>query len=245
MKVSTGGRIPQAYAAKSLAPGTRTRTVTAGTAPPGGPADVTDVLGIPEAEFTPRVRAAIMTLMAEVDRLRQDLDRAKARIDEVQSQADQDALLPILNRRAFVREMTRMMAFAERYAVPTALIYLDLNGFKAVNDTFGHDAGDAALIHICGLLTGNVRESDILGRLGGDEFAIVLAKADAATALKKVEGLNAQLMGNPFLWNGRRTDLSFAYGVHLLKSGDTASAAIAAADQAMYRAKRARSAAAE
>jgi diguanylate cyclase (GGDEF)-like protein len=207
-------------------------------APPRLAVDVTQVVGIPEAEFTPRVRAAIMSLMAEVDRLRQELDQTRKRLDQTQTSADQDPLLPMLNRRAFVREMSRMMAFAGRYKAPTSLVYLDLNGFKAVNDAFGHSAGDAALVHICSLLTANIRESDILGRLGGDEFGIILANADAETAQRKALTLNERLIEAPFRWQDRALEISFAFGVYPLEGDKTASEAIAQADEAMYRAKK-------
>lgn len=201
-------------------------------------ADISSVLGIPEAEFTPRVRDAIMTLMAEVERLRQDLDRTKARLEAVETMADQDGLLPLLNRRAFVREMSRVISFAERYDVPASLIYFDLDGFKTVNDTYGHAAGDAALAHIANLLTGNVRESDLVGRLGGDEFGVILAKADQTQAEKKARSLSDLFRANPFVWNETPLALSFAYGVHAFKKGENVDAAMANADKAMYAAKK-------
>src|ERR1700742_3129780 len=97
-----------------------------------------NVLGIPESEFTPRVRDAIVMLMGEVDTLRRQLAATQARLDEAEKNADQDQLLPLLNRRAFVRELTRTIAYAGRYGTPASLIYFDLNGFKAINDSFGH-----------------------------------------------------------------------------------------------------------
>jgi diguanylate cyclase (GGDEF)-like protein len=203
-------------------------------------ADVSSVLGIPEAEFTPRVRDAIMSLMAEVERLRRDLERAKARLDAAEAMADQDGLLPVLNRRAFVREMSRAISYGERYDAPSALIYFDLDGFKAINDAFGHAAGDAALAHVGNLLTANVRESDIVGRLGGDEFGVILAKADRGQAEKKARALVDLLAANPFGWEGKPLALSFAFGVHTFKKGDSADAAMASADKAMYAAKRSR-----
>jgi diguanylate cyclase (GGDEF)-like protein len=243
MKVSSGRGVAGAYNAKGAASGARPAPIGASAAQPVQ--DVTAILGIPEAEFTPRVRAAIMTLMAEVDRLRHELDLAKTRLDAAEAQADQDVLLPILNRRAFVRELSRMLTFSERYDVPVALVYMDLNGFKPVNDAFGHAAGDAALQHVCGILLRNIRESDILGRLGGDEFGLLLPKADFDTAKRKALGLAEQVRQAPFEWEGAKLPVTFAHGVTIMRAGQTASDAIAAADKAMYQDKRMRTAAAE
>jgi diguanylate cyclase (GGDEF)-like protein len=201
-------------------------------------ADVSSVLGIPEAEFTPRVRDAIMSLMAEVERLREDLGRTKARLESVETMADQDGLLPVLNRRAFVRELSRAISFADRYDVPASLIYFDLDGFKAVNDTHGHAAGDAALHYVAAFLTDNVRESDIVGRLGGDEFGVILAKADQTQCKKKARALADGFLAEPFAWAGDPLALSFAYGLHTFKKGETPDSAMATADKAMYASKR-------
>ena len=119
----------------------------AGAAPGAAPVSAS-VLGIPEAEFTPRVRDAIMTLMHEVDRLRKEVEQARAKLEDMARAADEDMLLPILNRRAFVREITRFTSFADRYKTSSSLIYIDLNNFKAVNDAHGHAAGDEVLRHI-------------------------------------------------------------------------------------------------
>ena len=221
-----------AYAAVQRA----TEKIAADT--PAKATDVSEVLGIPETELTPRVRAAIMNLIAEVDRLRRELDRTNARLEAVETMADQDGLLPLLNRRAFVREMSRVISFAERYEVPASLIYFDLDGFKALNDTYGHAAGDAALGHIANLLTGNVRESDLVGRLGGDEFGVILAKADQEQAEKKARSLADLFRANPFMWEEKAVALSFAYGVHGFQKGENVDTAMANADKAMYAAKR-------
>ena len=214
---------------------------TTGTPAPqtvAAPADVSSVLGIPEAEFTPRVRDAIMTLMAEVDRLRQELERTKARLETVEASADQDALLPILNRRAFVREMKRIMSFGERYDLIASLIYLDLDGFKAINDANGHAAGDAVLQHVARLISGHVRESDIVGRLGGDEFGIILAKADRPQATLKARSLAELLTAQPLVWQDKSLKLGCTIGVHTFKKGEDPAAAMAEADKAMYAAKK-------
>ena len=197
------------------------------------------VLGIPESEFTPRVRDAIVTLMGEVDNLRRELTATMARLDEAEKNADQDHLVaPLLNRRAFVRELTRYIAFAGRYGTPASLIYFDLNGFKAINDSNGHAGGDAVLKNFAQVLAANVRDSDCVGRLGGDEFGVLLSHADQEQAHKKADILAERLRAAPTQWNGQTIPISFAYGAFELKAGDDADQAMARADEAMYAHKR-------
>jgi diguanylate cyclase (GGDEF)-like protein len=198
----------------------------------GKPAkDPMAALGIPEAELTPRVREVIAGLSSEIAHLR-------ARLESLETVADRDSLLPILNRRAFVREMSRIMAFGERYELTTSLVYFDLNDLKTINDTDGHAAGDAALRHVAAVLATNIRKSDVLGRLGGDEFGVILPKADQALADKKARALAKLLTTQPFLWQGRVRALGIAYGVHTFTKGDDPEKAISAADKAMYAVKR-------
>jgi diguanylate cyclase (GGDEF)-like protein len=199
----------------------------------------TSVLGIPEAEFTPRVRDAIMGLMSEVDNLRRELSLTQARLDEAEKTADQDHMLPLLNRRAFVRELARYIAFTGRYNTPASLIYFDLNHLKQTNDTLGHAAGDAVLTQFSNVLLAHVRESDCVGRLGGDEFAILLSHANQDQALKKADVLAAAVQTSPAQWNGHTIPVSFAYGAFELKPGDNADLALTRADEAMYAQKRA------
>jgi diguanylate cyclase (GGDEF)-like protein len=203
------------------------------------------VLGIPDSEFTPRVRDAIMGLMSEVDSLRRELGDTRKRLDEAEKTADQDSLLPLLNRRAFVRELTRYIAFTGRYNTPASLIYFDLNHMKQVNDAHGHAAGDAVLKHFSDVLLTHVRDSDSVGRLGGDEFGVLLSHAGQDQALKKADTLAQALRGQPVQWNGQAIEVSFAYGAFELKAGDNADLAMARADEAMYVHKRAGRSAAE
>jgi diguanylate cyclase (GGDEF)-like protein len=203
------------------------------------------VLGIPEAEFTPRVRDAIMGLMNEVDSLRRELVQTQARLGEAEKTADQDAMLPLLNRRAFVRELTRYISFADRYKTPASLIYFDLNHLKKTNDTYGHAAGDAVLAHFADVLVAHVRDSDCVGRLGGDEFGVLLSHANQDQALKKADALAGALQKSPTQWSGNSIPVSFAYGAFELKSGDNPDTAMARADQAMYEQKKSSRSAAE
>jgi diguanylate cyclase (GGDEF)-like protein len=202
------------------------------------PQDVTSIMGIPEEEFTPKVRAAIMMLMAEVESLRRELRGTQARLKHVEEMADKDTLTPAANRRAFVRELSRAMSYAERYATPSAVVYFDVDGLKAINDGFGHGAGDAALQRIAELFTKNIRESDIVGRLGGDEFGIILAHTDAAAAREKAMGLAKLVAETPLVWQGKSIALSVSYGTHAFQGGTDPAAALDAADKEMYARKR-------
>jgi diguanylate cyclase (GGDEF)-like protein len=148
-------------------------------------------------------------------------------------------LLPLLNRRAFVRELTRYIAFSGRYNTPASLIYFDLNRFKEINDTNGHAAGDAVLKHFAETLLSHVRDSDCVGRLGGDEFGVLLTHANQEQALNKADVLANALRATPPVWNGKTLPISFSYGAFELKAGDNADIAMARADEAMYAQKKA------
>jgi diguanylate cyclase (GGDEF)-like protein len=214
----------------------------AGRAQPGGPVaravDTTSIMGIPESELTPKVRQAILTLMAEVDRLRQEIERGNARISYLEKLADEDSLAPIANRRAFVRELTRFLAFADRYGTPSSLIYFDVNGLKQINDTHGHGAGDAALLQVAETLLASVRRSDVVARMGGDEFAVLLSHADEKTASDKAQAIVAKIASTPLSWNGVQIPLTVAFGVHTFRGGEDIKTALAAADKAMYQRKK-------
>ncbi|HKQ45593.1 MAG TPA: GGDEF domain-containing protein [Rhizomicrobium sp.] len=237
MKVDRNNPTPPT---RSVAQAAYARRVEAsgGAAGPDTIGPAASVLGIPEAEFTPRVRDAIMGLMGEVDNLRRELTQTRTRLDEMEKAADQDGMLPLLNRRAFVRELTRYIAITDRYKTPASLIYFDLNHLKRTNDTYGHAAGDAMLTHFADVLLKHVRDSDCVGRLGGDEFGVLLSHANQERALKKADVLAAALEASPTEWNGQSIPISFAYGAFELKSGDSPDIAMARADQAMYAQKR-------
>jgi len=200
--------------------------------------DSASIMGIPEAEFTPRVRAAIMALMAEVESLRRELQQTQGRLGELEKLADEDHLLPMSNRRAFVRELDRTISFAHRYGGTASLIYIDLDGLKKINDTFGHAAGDAAIQTVGNLLLQNVRRSDIVGRLGGDEFGVILVQADGAMAERKAEQLSRAVQTAVLDFEGQKIPLSISWGCHIVAGGDNPNEALAAADRQMYSQKR-------
>ncbi|HEX3883421.1 MAG TPA: GGDEF domain-containing protein [Stellaceae bacterium] len=189
----------------------------------------------PGVAMTPELRA----LVEEREALRRELADARTQIAQLERLADEDALTPIANRRAFVRELTRMIAFTKRYGVPSSVVYFDVNGMKQINDNHGHPAGDAALRLVAKALLDNVRSSDVVGRLGGDEFGVILAHTNQEQANAKADALAEAIGASPLRWGGVDIRVSAAHGVYSFAGGDDAHVAIEAADRAMYRQKRA------
>jgi diguanylate cyclase (GGDEF)-like protein len=211
--------------------------------PATAPAEVRgSALGIPgicEDALPAELREAVARLAAERDRLRDELARVRGRIASLERLADEDALTPVANRRAFVRELTRMIAFTRRYGVPASVVYFDINNMKQINDEHGHPAGDAALRHIATVLRDNIRSSDVVGRLGGDEFGVILAQTDAAQAHNKAAALAEAIAESPLSWGESTVPVSAAYGVYAFSGTEDPQHAIEAADRAMYEQKRA------
>jgi len=207
-----------------------------------GGCDPGSALGIPglsEEALSPELREGVARLAAERNRLRDELAKARERIHALERLADQDSLTPVANRRAFVRQLTRMIAFTHRYGVPASVVYFDINNMKQINDEHGHPAGDAALRHIANVLRENIRSSDIVGRLGGDEFGVILAQTDEVQAHGKAAALAAAIAASPVRWEDLVITVSTAYGVHAFSRSDDPQHAIEAADRAMYQQKRA------
>jgi diguanylate cyclase (GGDEF)-like protein len=207
---------------------------------PAAAEDTAAFLGLSQAELTPAVQQAVTTLLAEIDDLRAEVARLKARLAEVEGLADQDGLTPLLNRRAFMRELSRIRTFSQRYGSPASLIYFDVDALKAVNDRFGHAAGDAALKGIAERLTANVRESDIVARVGGDEFAVILVQADRFTAKAKAESLVAAIQAAPLELGAWSAPMKLSWGVAEVDPEKDPDAIVAEADAAMYAMKRRR-----
>src|SRR5881392_3435105 len=181
----------------------------------------------------PRLLAANEAKSA-VRRLRTELAKALARIDELQASADTDFLLDIPNRRGFERELHRSIAFIKRYHASGALIVLDVDRLKPINDAFGHAAGDQVLKAIVTALLRDVRTSDVVGRLGGDEFALLLWNLSEIDAHAKAAALEEAIDRLTFVFDGRTITAGASAGVTLLDSHSEAGRALEAADTAMY-----------
>ncbi|MBQ0732411.1 MAG: sensor domain-containing diguanylate cyclase [Oleispira antarctica] len=164
-------------------------------------------------------------------------DLSKIVISELVSQqaATQDALTGIHNRRGFEILAQKSMANSARYGWKSALVFLDLNKFKEINDTYGHQAGDQALVDFSRLLTQMVRESDIIARLGGDEFVVMLMNSEEAEAREKVKVFMQELKQYNQQHN-QPYELCASYGIVEYVPEDHASLEelISAADELMY-----------
>ena len=190
-------------------------------------------LGLQRRDVSDIGLAALARLVAERD----DLAR---RLVEAEQLADRDTLTPTVNRRAFLRELHRTMSEVERYRTPAAVLYIDLDGFKHLNDNFGHAAGDAVLRHVGRLLVESVRESDIVGRLGGDEFGIILNRAHADEAHAKGRLLSEVINNSAIVHAEQMHRVRVSVGVHPIAVVEDPETAIARADEAMYADKFAR-----
>jgi diguanylate cyclase (GGDEF)-like protein len=171
---------------------------------------------------------------ATIRRLRTELTRARARIEELQASVDTDFLLDIPNRRGFERELDRSIAYIKRYHASGALIVLDVDRLKPINDAFGHAAGDQVLKAVVAALSQEVRSSDVIGRLGGDEFALLLWHLSEADAKAKAVALEDAVDQLSFSFGGRAVKAGASAGIALLGPHAEAGRALEEADSAMY-----------
>ena len=176
-------------------------------------------------------------LMATIAALRGEVARLESRVKELDQLAHLDSLVPLPNRRGLVRQLEMLISRVDRYGDEAAMLFVDLDGLKMLNDSLGHTAGDAALIQVALLLVGGVRASDTVARVGGDEFAILLDRANEAIACETAERLVNQIAETMFRHDGVSMPLSVAIGVTMIEKGDNPVTVMARADQAMYRVK--------
>jgi diguanylate cyclase (GGDEF)-like protein len=176
-------------------------------------------------------------LIEEISLLRAKVARLQERVEQLDQLAHQDSLINLPNRRGFMRELERLIARVDRYGIKAAMLFVDLDGLKIINDTFGHRAGDEALIQVAGLLAKGVRHSDVVARIGGDEFGILLESSDEHAAQETAARLIEQISACEVLHDGETLPLSVAIGVGMIDSLDTPDAIMERADEAMYRRK--------
>lgn len=175
-------------------------------------------------------------LMQEAERKIQKLEQALAQVSEL---VQEDQLTGTLNRRglddAFAREATR----ADRSLSPLCVALLDIDNFKSLNDSFGHQAGDQALVHLSGVIQDSLRLSDTVSRYGGEEFILLLPEVELKDAVATIERLQRELAKKCFQHNNERVVVTFSAGVTLRSPEETQKDVLGRADKAMYQAKKA------
>lgn len=161
--------------------------------------------------------------------------RLEARLSHL---ADYDSLTDVLSRRRFQEKLEQQLADTRRYGTPAALLFVDMDDFKSVNDRFGHAAGDKVLANVAALLRGRLRDSDSLGRIGGDEFVVLLPHADREQAETVAAQLLVTIATQPTLLGEKEIRSAASIGIALLSDdGQTLEEVLAHADDAMFAAK--------
>lgn len=176
-------------------------------------------------------------LLAEVKRLRVEAAHLKERVELLDRLAHRDVLIDLPNRRGFMRQLETTIDRVNRYGDTASVMFVDLDGLKVINDTFGHQAGDEALMQVAEVLSNGVRKSDCVARLGGDEFAVLLERADEATAVETAQRVVAMISDCEFCFKGMCLPLSIAVGIAVVEPNDTPETVMSRADKAMYREK--------
>lgn len=176
-------------------------------------------------------------LVAEITEHLKAQDR---RIGELENLATTDGLTRVLNRRGFEDALAHELSVAKRHGVGGVLIFVDLDEFKPVNDTYGHAAGDEVLLTVATLLRGHIRDTDYIGRLGGDEFAILLPRSNKRNGVKRAEDLDRKLNNAYAAWANTQIPIKASCGVHMYASKAEVKDLLEAADAAMYKIKQER-----
>jgi diguanylate cyclase (GGDEF)-like protein len=173
-------------------------------------------------------------LIAEISGLRGKIAQLQERVEQLDLLAHEDSLVALPNRRGFMRALERLIDRVGRYQEKAALLFVDLDGLKLINDSFGHLAGDEALMQVARLLVGGVRKSDVVARIGGDEFAVLLVHSDEDSAQETARRLIDLIASSDFTHGGEVLPLSVAIGAGPIRGDDTPETAMARADQEMY-----------
>ena len=177
---------------------------------------------------------SIARLHEENEGLKAAICDLRARLAELETLADTDTLVPLPNRRAFTRAVDQTIAGCARHGTQAAIVFVDLDGLKRVNDLHGHPAGDAMLLHVARLLQANLRSTDMVARIGGDEFGLLLDHLDEAAARAKAEALTDHIAMHPLDLGRVSLQVGVTAGLAMIEPRDSAQSAIARADAAMY-----------
>ncbi|MGB6230614.1 MAG: GGDEF domain-containing protein, partial [Litorimonas sp.] len=170
--------------------------------------------------------------------LSREVERLRGRVLELEGLADMDAMLPVYNRRAFVREVGRAQSVVSRYGILSSVVFIDLDGFKSVNDRHGHATGDAVLERVSHALLSGVRSCDMVARLGGDEFGVLLFKCAGAVARAKGASLTCRIGDVSVITPSGPLQVKASWGAADCDADGSVADILSRADAAMYANKR-------
>jgi len=169
--------------------------------------------------------------------LEEENKQLKARVAELERLVLRDTLTPLYNRRHFVDVLDRWSWRAHRYGGDYALLFIDVDQLKAVNDAHGHEAGDKLLVAIAKTLQSCVRRSDVVARMGGDEFGILLENIKSEVLAAKAEKITKSIARQRIDYNGEVLKPSISVGYTVIENGVSAAELLLRADRSMYEAK--------
>ncbi len=185
-----------------------------------------------------RMEREVEMLTYRLQQLENECTQLRERAKREHMQAISDALTGIFNRPAYETRLAQEYARWKRYRTPFALMLWDVDGFKFINDAYGHTAGDNALKLIAGVLKHNLRDADFIARYGGDEFAALLSETDLGTAMVVAEKLRVSIVEADHSHGDTKVPITLSCGVASIRDGDTPDVVFERADAALYRAKR-------
>ncbi len=186
-----------------------------------------------------RSRDEVAAARKQAEAAESKIRQLEAELEEVSEKVREDALTGSLNRRGLDEALASEAARAERYGNALCVSVIDLDNFKNLNDTYGHSAGDEALVHLVKVIKALLRPSDSVGRFGGEEFVVLLPETTLDAGKFAIERLQRELTKQFFLANNEKLLITFSAGVAQLRPGESESEVVKRADRAMYRAKQA------
>lgn len=184
------------------------------------------------------IHSAVSSSHKELVEARQTMERMESELAETRSLLHEDALTGARNRRGMDESLAREVSRAKRDQVKLTVAMVDLDHFKKVNDTHGHDAGDKLLVHLATLIKTMLRESDTLVRYGGEEFLMILPDTDLRGGGLVLGRLQQMLAKNPMVYEGKEIPVTFSAGLAQLTENENGHALVVRADTALYDAKR-------
>lgn len=169
--------------------------------------------------------------------LHKEIVELKEELSEMRRRAYYDELTGLANRRFFIDSLEGRISRCQRYGDNCAVLFLDVDNLKAVNDEHGHAAGDALLVRLGEILKINTRTSDVIARIGGDEFCLLMDNLDSDRVVDKIASLADQFASANYRFNGKKLPVSAAIGYCFVGPKDTVEGLMSRADAAMYRVK--------